>query len=186
MTATNPRIAPIERETRRSWEDWLRFLDSIGAEHLDHGQIARRVHDELDGTMPSAGWWAQSVTVAYEQHVGRRLPGQRPDGTFQTSVSRATPLDMTELMTRWTAFAGADAAVQDLAPGEPRLSGTERRLHWRTRARDGYAVAVASEPRTGGKASLVVTLTDLPTPEANDAARAEWTAVVGRFVAPGS
>ncbi|MFS0700972.1 hypothetical protein AB6N24_13455 [Cellulomonas sp. 179-A 4D5 NHS] len=183
MTATNPRIAPIERATQRTWDDWLRFLDSVGAADLDHGRIAQHVHDELAraGT-ESAGWWAQSVTVAYEQHVGRRLPGQQPDGTFQASVSRATPLAMAELIERWTAFAATDPQVEGLAAGEPRLSGTEKRMHWRSRAGDGYAVAVASEPRAGGTASLVVTLTGLPSPEASSEARERWTAAVTRFL----
>ena len=107
--ATNPRIAPIERATQRSWDDWLRFMDAIGAADLDHGQIAT-------------------------------------------------------------------------AAGEPRLSATERRMHWRCKGEDGYAVAVASEPRTGGKASLVVTLTGLPSPESGTEARERWTALVTRFL----
>lgn len=183
MTATNARIAPIERATQRSWDEWLRFLGSVGAADLDHGRIAQHVHEELTraGTA-SPGWWAQSVTVAYEQHVGRRLPGQQPDGTFQASVSRATSLPMAGLMERWAAFASTDAEVRGLAPGDPRLSGTERRMHWRSRAGDGYAVAVASEPRAGGNASLVVTLTGLPSPEASAEARERWAAAVTRFL----
>lgn len=181
--ATNPRIAPVERATQRSWDDWLRFMDAIGAADLDHGQIATLVHEELARTgTESAGWWAQSVTVAYEQHVGRRLPGQQPDGTFQASVSRATPLAMAELMERWTAFAATDPEARATAAEEPRLSATERRMHWRSSAADGYAVAVASEPRTGGKASLVVTLTGLPSPESGAEARERWTTLVTRFL----
>ena len=53
---------------------------------------------ELDGRVDNPAWWAQSVTVAYEQDSGRRFPGQRPKGTFQTSVSKSTQLGMAELM----------------------------------------------------------------------------------------
>jgi hypothetical protein len=31
---TNPRIGPVVRATARPWEDWLRFMDSIGAQQL--------------------------------------------------------------------------------------------------------------------------------------------------------
>ncbi|WNB86889.1 hypothetical protein [Cellulomonas sp. ATA003] len=53
MTATS-RIPGVERGTGRSWDDGLRFLDSVGAAHLVHRAIAHRVHEELDGTVASA------------------------------------------------------------------------------------------------------------------------------------
>jgi hypothetical protein len=154
---TNPRVRPVERATGRPWDEWLRFMDSIGAQELDHQQIALKVYAELDGTVERLGWWTQAVTVAYEQHIGRRVPGQRPDGTFQTSVSRATPLGMEELMQRWQQFATHDKVVQRLVAGPVRCSGTERRITWRTKAHDGSAVVVTSEPKRGGTASIVAT-----------------------------
>jgi hypothetical protein len=96
--ATNARIKPVERATNRSWDAWLQFMDAIDARNLDHQQIALKVYEELDGTIEPLGWWTQAVTVAYEQYIGRRIPGQRPDGTFQTTVSRSTTLGMEELM----------------------------------------------------------------------------------------
>ncbi|MEE6273150.1 hypothetical protein V2J56_07295 [Georgenia sp. MJ206] len=182
MVEENPRIGPVERATGRTWDDWLRFMDARGAADLDHGQIAAAVHAELEGTTESAGWWAQSVAVAYEQHIGRRVRGQRADGTFEVSVSRATPLAMAELMERWAAFAAADGAVRSLVTGEPRVSGTGRRMTWRAAARDGSAVAVTSEPKKNGTASLVATQTKVATPAANEEARAWWTATVARFL----
>ncbi|PWW23980.1 hypothetical protein JD79_03157 [Geodermatophilus normandii] len=181
--ATNPRIGPVERATGRTWDEWLQFMDGIGAADLDHGQIALRVHEELGDSFEQRGWWAQSVTVAYEQHIGRRIPGQRSDGTFQCSVSRATSLGMTELMERWRAFADGDAAVQEvLAGGDLKVSGTDRRLTWRTRAVDGSSIVVTSEPKGNGTASLVATQIGVPTLEANDEARGRWTAIVERFL----
>jgi hypothetical protein len=106
--ATNPRIKPVERATNRTWDEWLRFMDAIDARNLDHKEIALKVYEELDGTIEQLGWWTQAVTVAYEQYIGRRIPGQRPDGTFQTSVSRSTTLGMEELMEKWTKFAAED------------------------------------------------------------------------------
>ena len=180
--ATNPRIGPVERATGRSWDDWLRFLDRIGARDLDHRAIALHVYEELGDGFGQRGWWTQSVTVAYEQHIGRRVPGQRPDGTFQTSVSRSTTLGMTELMDAWCAFAAADPAVQGIVDGDLRVSGTDRRITWRTRARDGSSVVVTSEPKRNGTASLVATQTGLATPELNEQARQRWAAVVARFL----
>ncbi len=180
--ATNPRIAPVERATSRTWDEWLRFMEGIGARDLDHEAIALRVYEELCGTIESVGWWTQSVTVAYEQHIGRRIPGQRSDGTFQMSVSRSTPFGMAELMERWCAFAAADATVCGMVEGGLRVSGTDRRITWRTRARDGSSVVVTSEPKKDGTASLVATQIGVPTLEQNDEARARWADVVARFL----
>ena len=181
--ATNSRIAPIERATGRSWDEWLRFLDGIGAPDLDHKAIALKVYAELDGTIDQVGWWTQSVTVAYEQHIGRRIPGQRSDGTFQLSVSRSTPHRMDELMEKWRGFAAQDETVRGtVVDADPKVSGTDRRITWRTRARDGSSVVVTSEPKPTGTASIVATQIGLQTLELSDEARERWTAVVTRFL----
>ena len=181
--ATNSRIKPVERATRRTWDEWLRFMETIDAKNLDHKQIALKVYEELDGTIERLGWWTQAVTVAYEQYIGRRIPGQRPDGTFQTSVSKATTLGMEELMEEWTRFAAQDESVQGIVGGDVRVSGTDRRITWRAKAEDGSSVIVTSEPKKNGTASIVATQIGLPTLESNDQARDRWASVVERFLA---
>lgn len=181
--ATNPRIKPVERATDRSWDEWLRFMDTVDAKNLNHKQIALKVYEELDGVIDQAGWWAQAVTVAYEQYIGRRVPGQRPDGTFQLSVSRQTRLGMADLMQEWQRFAAEDEDVQGMVGGDPRIGGTDRRMTWRTKAKDGSSVIVTSEPKRNGTASIVVTQLGLATLESNDLARERWSAIVKRFLA---
>ena len=182
-TNPNARIKPVERATNRSWDEWLLFMDGIGAKDLDHKQIALKVYYELEGTgVEPLGWWTQAVTVAYEQFIGRRIPGQRPDGTFQMSISKSTRLGMRELMDAWTRFAAQDDFVSGLIAGDPKISGTERRITWRTKAGDGSSVIVTSEPKANGTASIVATQIGLPGPEQNDEARANWAAAVARFL----
>ena len=180
--AKNPRIEPIERATNRSWDEWLSFMDGAGAKDLSHKDIALKAYDELDGTMDQAGWWAQSVAVAYEHHIGRRVPSQRSDGTFQLSVSRSTALGVEGLMERWSEFASVDATVQELLAGPPRISGTDRRMTWRSKAADGSSVVVTSESKKNGTASIVATQMGLSTTEANDAARRVWVDVLAAFL----
>jgi hypothetical protein len=176
------RIEPIEQATRRSWQQWLAFLEGIDAHNLDHAEIARAVQADLGDAIDSAAWWAQSVTVAYEQHIGRRLPGQRSDGTFQTSVSRATKLGMPELMDAWVAFAANDPTVMNSIAGEPRVSGTEKRITWRAKAVDGSSMVVTSEPKKNGSATIVATQTGLTSHERNLDAKETWAKVLGRFL----
>lgn len=179
---TNPRIKPIERTTHRTWDEWLAFMDSIDAKNLNHHAIATKVFEQLQGKVENVGWWAQSVTVAYEQHIGRRIPGQQPDGTFQTSVSRATPLDMQALIQAWTTFAAQDKVVLGIITGQPRVSGTDKRITWRAKAADGSRVVIMSEPKAGGTAAIVVQHTGLQTLELSNDLKATWATVLRRFL----
>lgn len=179
---TNPRIKPIERTTNRTWEEWLQFMDGIHAKDLSHHEIATLVLGELDGKIDNPAWWAQSVTVTYEQVIGRRIPGQRPDGTFQTSASKATALAMQDLMDKWVAFADGDKEVLAMIAEEVRVSGTEKRITWRTKGTDGSSIRVTSEPKKGDTASIVVDHMQLQTQDLNTEAKEKWVAILERFV----
>jgi hypothetical protein len=180
---TNARIEAVERATGRSWDDWLSWMASIHADQLSHHEIASALITELDGKVDNLGWWAQATAVAYEQHVGRRVPGQRPDGTFQTSVSRSTSLGMEALIRSWTDFAAADQDVLDRITGDVRVSGTANRITWRAKGRDGTAYTVISEPKKDGTASLVVQIIGTATLDDNIEAKETWTAITARFAA---
>ncbi len=78
----------LEATGRRS-ADWYGMLDAAGARDWPHKQIA----EHLVAAHGVDGWWAQSITVGYEQATGRRRPGQQQDGTFTVSVSRRIPGD---------------------------------------------------------------------------------------------
>src|SRR5690606_5749970 len=179
--ATNSRINAVERATNRSWDEWLQFMDGIGAKNLNHHEIATKVLEELEGKVDNLGWWAQSVTVAYEQYIGRRIPGQRPDGTFQTSVSKSTKLGMKELMDQWVTFADGDQEVRALIAADARVSGTEKRITWRTKARDGSEIRVTSEPKKDGTASIIAVQMGLQTNELNIEAQSKWSSILQRF-----
>ena len=134
---TNARIEAVERATGRSWDDWLAYMASIDAERLTHHEIASALLTELEGMVDNLGWWARATAVAYEQSIGRRVPGQRPDGTFQTSVSRSTSLGMEALSGAWTDFAAADPDVLERIAGDVRVSGTANGSRGERRAATG-------------------------------------------------
>jgi hypothetical protein len=180
--AANSRIKAVERATNRTWDEWLQYMDGIGAKNLSHHEIATLVIEELDGKIENIGWWAQSVTVAYEQYIDRRIPGQRPDGTFQTSVSKATSLGMKELMDKWVAFAGKDQAVLAVVAGDVRVSGTDKRITWRTKAHDGSDIRITSEPKKDGTAAIIAVQMGLQTNELNNEAKSGWSSILQRFL----
>jgi len=74
----------VRAATGRDPSEWFALLDDAGAASLTHTGIARLLAEEHDVDP----WWAQSVTVRYEQARGLRLPGQQSDGSFAASLSR--------------------------------------------------------------------------------------------------
>jgi hypothetical protein len=81
--------AALLRRTGHDWAHWYRILDTTGAATKSHREIARFLSSDLGVD----GWWSQEITVRYEMAIGRRLPGQRPDGFEATAAKtiRATP-----------------------------------------------------------------------------------------------
>jgi uncharacterized protein YndB with AHSA1/START domain len=81
----------VQANTGRTWDEWFALLDAWGAASRPHPEIARWVVEEHG----VGGWWAQGVTVAYEQARGLRAPGQRRGGLFEVNASRtvAVPVD---------------------------------------------------------------------------------------------
>ena len=83
----------VETKTGRTWEQWFGLLDEWDATKRTHTEIARWLVDEQGVD----GWWAQSVTVAYEQERGMRAPGQRSDGTYGVSASKTIAVPVRRL-----------------------------------------------------------------------------------------
>lgn len=74
----------LARRTGRAWDEWFELLDEWGASTQRHPEIARWLVEEHNVD----GWWAQTVTVGYEQARGLRVPGQQSDGRFSASASK--------------------------------------------------------------------------------------------------
>lgn len=139
--------AVVER-TGRAREEWFALLDEADATGWTHPQIARW----LSGTHGVDGWWAQSLTVGYEQARGMRAPGQRPDGTWEAGASVTVPAG---LSTAWRLC--ADPAERGgWLDVEPEVRGATEGKSVRWTLPDGSRVLVgvtalpdgASGPRT--------------------------------------
>ena len=63
----------------------------------------------------STAWWAQSITVGFEQARGIRRPGQRQDGTYEASVSRTVSLDTADALRALAAIVTVQLDVDPLA-----------------------------------------------------------------------
>jgi len=95
--------AAVQSKTGKTWSEWLTTLDKLGAKKMTHRDIARLVHARYPKI---GGWWAQMVTVGYEQARGLREAHQKSDG-YAASVSRTVAAPVGKLYKAWT-----DAALR--------------------------------------------------------------------------
>lgn len=117
----------VAKATGRDWDQWLEFLDGLGAVDLSHKEIVALVAGpgELDN-----GWWQQSVTVGYEQARGLRVIGQTSTAGFQIGVQKTLPVPVEAA---WRLV--ADAPGRDLWLGG--VDGLEFRRGEKYRTADG-------------------------------------------------
>ncbi len=163
--------------TGRSWDEWLEFMKSIGAQALAHAEIAQRV--EAAG---ASSWWAQMITVAYEQHIGRRVPGQTSRGDFQVQVSRTLIGSMDAVLDRWQEMVANRRSFDEVPiSGEPSLSASERWRYWRVDLADGSRITATMTAKSGGKVSFAVTHEKLDSPDSVEQWRGYWRIFLDGF-----
>ena len=90
MATNDPNLNGMSSEavasaTGRSWNEWLAFLDDLGAGSSSHKEIVAVLAGP--GGL-SNGWWQQSVAIGYEQARGKRVVGQTSAGGFQVGVQK--------------------------------------------------------------------------------------------------
>lgn len=155
----------VADRTGRSWPEWTAWLDSHRAAALSHPDIARLLGPEVPN-----GWWAQSVTGAYERIRGLRDHGQLRDGTYQSSRSRTIAVSA-ETLYRWVSepdlrnrWIPAEASERKANPPK------SMRLDWP----DGTRVQLYIDSKGDEKSRIAVQHTDLPDADARDARREYW------------
>lgn len=165
----------VER-TGRPTEDWFGLLDAWGATGRSHAEIARWLVEEHEVD----GWWAQSLTVGYEQARGMRAPGQHRDGTFSATVSRTVDVPPERVREAYT-----DDALRDrwLPPGTLRTRPSTAARSYRADVTDGYRLVAWFDPTGDGRTRTGVSLERLPDPDAAARARAVWRGRLDDLVA---
>jgi len=87
----------VEKATGCGWERWLKTLDRYGCAKLKHKEIAALIAERWPKV---GGWWAQMVTVGYEQARGLRKANQAPLG-FQVSCTKTVDVPVKTLFAAW-------------------------------------------------------------------------------------
>lgn len=174
-------IAAIEQATHRSWDEWVSLLNAQGAAELTHTELAKLVNNELAGVaVDSPAWWAQGITVAYEQHIGKRVPGQLANGRFELAVSKAVARPRDEFFPVVTKWFESQGDFNGAAPLKMRSTETPKRSNWRCDFADGSKFAATVEVN-GDKSKLVLSHTDVPSQEEHDAWKEYWRHVASKL-----
>lgn len=173
-------IESIEKATKKSWKQWVSELDDSGARELSHTDLARKLYTVLDGTIESHGWWAQAITVAYEQYVGKRVPGQLANGLFELAVSKTVATSRSKLFLQTVEWFENQNELSGRKPLKPRSAETPKRSNWRCDFADGskFTATVEGDDK---KSKLVLTHTSIPTKEEADNLKVFWKAVADKL-----
>lgn len=151
----------VQAATGKTHDEWHAVLHEAGAKDWSHKEIAAYLVEEhaVDG------WWAQGITVDYEQKVKGRLPGQRPDGTFECAVRRTIPggqLEALELV--------VEKVVAEY--GQPRArSMTLRTPNVRFAPESGIRIVVDAQPTKPSGTPVGITVSKLPDQDAHGAVK---------------
>lgn len=159
--------AAAQKATGHSNEEWFARLDDWGAAERTHAEIARWLAEQ-EGV---SGWWAQMLTVAYEQARGRRLPHERPDG-FRVTASKTIAVPLSELFSAFTDEARRARWLPD-APLTMRTATPSRsaRYDWG----DGSSrVNVGFTAKSDTTSTIALSHERLPDPDAAEAMKAWW------------
>ena len=156
----------VRAATGNGWDDWCDIIDAWPGNADGHTAIAAYLTDDhgVDG------WWAQSVTVGYERITGRRLPYQRPDGTFTAGKSRTLRVDAGVL--RSLLLDDRDRA--ELFPGVPTdLRSRPDSKVVRLAVLPG-TVLIALDPTVDGRTKVSIAHEKLPSSASADEWRFYW------------
>lgn len=161
------KITGVERATGRDRDGWFNELDSWGAV----GRSYREIFDWLTGEHELSRWWAQKLTVEYEQERGVRPAGVRRNGTFEVSASKTVGVPVERA---FDAFVNPRKRKSWLTDATMSLSdsrpGSSAKFLW-----DGSSrVTVSFLEKGSSKSTIVVSHDRLVGAEQAQIAKARW------------
>lgn len=164
----------VMKATGRAWDQWLTVLDKAGANTLGHKQIADMVHEKFG--VP--GWWAQMVTVGYEQARGMRDIYEKADG-YAANASKTVEAALDRLYGAWS-----DPRLREYwLPGAPldvrkSTDGKSMRITW---ALGKTNVDVTFSAKGPARSLVQVEHSKLPDAEAVTAQKVYWSEALARL-----
>lgn len=184
--------AKAREKTGHGLDRWFAVLDAFGAVERGHTAAARHLHD-VHGV---DGWYSQGLTVAYERARGVRSVNQRCDGVYEVSASKVVAASTGDVVAafadprrraRWTRAADPGLArALTAALGRAVPKGFVVRPDQLARYRypwDDTTVQIYVVPKPGGKSTVTVAHSKLPSAEWVSTRRGHWRAALASLAA---
>lgn len=165
----------VEKATGKGWDEWLEILDEAKASETDHKTIAAWLQENHI----ESGWWAQTVTVGYEQARGMRKKHERPDG-FSVSVSRTISRPLPDLYSSWEDGSKREKWLPDTKSLEYTTANKNKNLRGRWPEDDSLLI-VSFYDKGDGRTQVVVQLERLTSEEVVEERRSFWKEALGRL-----
>ena len=164
----------VKAKTGRTWPQWVKVLDAVGARKLSHKDIAKLVHAKF-GVGP---WWCQMVTVGYQQTCGLREKHETTSG-YQVSRSKTLPVPISTLYKAWSDPKQRGHWLKDTEFTVRKATANKSiRITWL----DGETnVEVMFYPKGDGKSQVIVQHNKLPNAKAGEKMKAYWGAGLDRL-----
>lgn len=164
----------VRAATGRHPDEWFAALDAAGATQWGHPRIAQWLSSEHEVDP----WWAQSITIRYEQARGLRLPGQQSDGTFAVSASKTLPV-APEVALELAIRVVADELGSEPAAVSP--TAKQPTARWRDGS-DSVQVRVAASGPSGERTSVTLTRSGMVDGSRVDTVKPELAALLQRML----
>lgn len=170
----------VVKKTGHAWAHWLAVLDAFDVKKNGHKAAAEHLHAEHGVDE----WWAQMVTVGYEQRRGLRELRQKADG-FSASASRTIAAEIAQVLDafedkgmaeRWLprGVVAHKVTRPSMKDGRPTRAGSAR-MTWSDGSKT-LSVWISDKSGKDGtvKTAVQVQHDKLPDARTCDAMRAMW------------
>jgi hypothetical protein len=164
----------IERSTGASWATWLERLQAADAAGISHKDIVTLLVTNYQIT----GWWAQALTVRFEQTIGRRRPGQSDAGDYAVSVSKTLDGTVDETLLWWLKKVQSRTDFNGVSIVSSSTTETEKWRHYRVALADGSRMVVGVYAKTPTKASFSLQHSKLASSISAEAWRTYWKSFI--------
>jgi len=101
-----------------------------------------------------------------------------PTERSKIGLSKSTNLGMHAVMDRWVEFASCDQDVLGIVF----VSGTENRVAWCMKARDGPSLVKTCESKANGSPSNIATDMEFESLELNNSTKEQWASIFARII----
>lgn len=102
----------VLKHTGKSWDQWIKILDTAGAKNWTHKEIVAYVVEKYKLSL----WWRQIVSSSYEVHIGKKIEGRNDKGLYATVATKNLQVDGKKVWKFLTSKPGLALWLKPMSP----------------------------------------------------------------------